>query len=89
MDAMIAIDHLHKQYSDFELNDISLRLKPGEVMGFIGENGAGKTTTIKSILGLIQHEGQIRIFGKPAEQLSEKERGQIELCWTAVTFTIR
>ncbi|WP_302558595.1 ABC transporter ATP-binding protein [Holdemania filiformis] len=77
MDAILSIEHLHKQYSGFELNDLCLQLNPGEVMGFIGENGAGKTTTIKSILGLIRHDGEVRIFGKPFEQLSERERGQI------------
>ena len=65
MDAILSIEHLHKQYSGFELNDLCLQLNPGEVMGFIGENGAGKTTTIKSILGLIRHDGEVRIFGKP------------------------
>ena len=73
MDAILSIEHLHKQYSGFELNDLCLQLNPGEVMGFIGENGAGKTTTIKSILGLIRHDGEVRIFGKPFEQLSERE----------------
>ncbi len=78
MDAILSIEHLHKQYSGFELTrSLSAAESPGEVMGFIGENGAGKTTTIKSILGLIRHDGEVRIFGKPVEQLSERERGQI------------
>lgn len=77
MDAILSIENLHKQYTGFELKDVSFQLRPGEVMGFIGENGAGKTTTIKSILGLVQHQGQVRIFGKPFEKLTEKERGQI------------
>ena len=63
MDAILSIDKLHKQYPDFELKNLSFTLKPGEVMGFIGENGAGKTTTIKALLGLIRSEGQIQIFG--------------------------
>ena len=37
MDAILSIEHLHKQYSGFELNDLCLQLNPGEVMGFIGE----------------------------------------------------
>lgn len=77
MDAILSIDKLHKQYPDFELKNLSFTLKSGEVMGFIGENGAGKTTTIKALLGLIRSEGQIQIFGKPADQLSVEERGQI------------
>ena len=72
MDAILSIEHLHKRYSGFELNEINLRLNSGEVMGFIGENGAGKTTTIKSILSLIRYEGKVRIFGKPFEQLTER-----------------
>ena len=34
------------------LNNVSLSLDEGDVLGFIGPNGAGKTTTIKLILGL-------------------------------------
>ena len=52
MDAILSIDKLHKQYPDFELKNLSFTLKPGEVMGFIGENGAGKTTLIRLICGL-------------------------------------
>lgn len=44
---------------------LSLRLAPGEVMGFLGTNGAGKTTTIKMILGLIPPtEGKVSVFGE-------------------------
>jgi ABC-2 type transport system ATP-binding protein len=32
---------------------VSMRVRPGEVLGFLGHNGAGKTTTIKMICGLI------------------------------------
>ncbi|MFQ8584699.1 MAG: hypothetical protein ACLSA6_20275 [Holdemania massiliensis] len=39
MDTILSIDKLHKQYPDFELKNLSFTLKPGEVMGFIGENG--------------------------------------------------
>jgi branched-chain amino acid transport system ATP-binding protein len=34
--------------------EISLEIKPGEILALIGSNGAGKTTTLKSIVGLIQ-----------------------------------
>ncbi len=46
------------------VNDINLRIRAGEIYGFLGKNGAGKTTTIKMILGLtFPTSGDIRIFG--------------------------
>ncbi len=46
------------------LNNISLTVNSGEIVGFLGPNGAGKTTTIKLILGLLKiAEGKITICG--------------------------
>lgn len=51
-DAPPAVDGLH------------LRVRPGELFGFLGENGAGKTTTIRMLTGLIPpSEGNARIGG--------------------------
>lgn len=60
---MLRIEHLTKQYGDKRaVDDLSLRIKPGEIYGFIGHNGAGKTTTLKSIAGILQFdEGEIYI----------------------------
>ena len=50
----IKLSNLTKQYGDFTaVNDLNLRVKKGEVYGFIGKNGAGKTTTIHMLLSLI------------------------------------
>lgn len=60
----IEITHLSKNYKDFSLNDLSLKLIKGTVMGFVGQNGSGKTTTIKSILNLINTDnGNISVLG--------------------------
>ena len=47
------------------LKHINLNVKPGTIMGLMGENGAGKTTTIKLILDIIKKDsGSIRILGR-------------------------
>lgn len=43
------------------IHDISLNIKPGEIVGLIGPNGAGKTTFMKTILGLTKFTGYISI----------------------------
>jgi len=46
------------------LDDVSMVLERGTVLGLVGQNGAGKTTLIKHILGLLRAEsGSVRVFG--------------------------
>lgn len=61
----IEIKNLTKKFKGFSLDNVSISLPTGCIMGLIGENGAGKTTVIKSVLGLIHPDGgKISIFGK-------------------------
>ncbi|MCM1008353.1 MAG: ABC transporter ATP-binding protein [Ruminococcus flavefaciens] len=61
----IEIKNLTKKFKGFALDNISISLPTGCIMGLIGENGAGKSTVIKSILGIIHpDDGDIKIFGK-------------------------
>jgi len=65
------MDHKHiemrgvrKSYRFFSLDDLSLSLEPGEVMGFVGPNGAGKSTTLRLAMGMIAPDaGEIRVLG--------------------------
>lgn len=46
------------------IDDLNLRIMPGEIYGLLGPNGAGKTTTIKVLLGLLEpNSGSIRVAG--------------------------
>ena len=55
----IEIKNLKKDYQNFALKNVNFSIPEGYVTGFIGRNGMGKTTTIKSILSLIQYQGDI------------------------------
>ena len=62
---MLNISHLTKTYGEKRaVDDLSLRIAPGEIYGFIGHNGAGKTTTLKAVVGIMQFDsGKIEIDG--------------------------
>ncbi len=63
---MLIIEHLTKTYGEKKaVDDLSLRIRPGEIFGFIGHNGAGKSTTLKCAVGILQFDaGTITIGGK-------------------------
>ncbi len=65
MSKILEINNLEKQYGGIKvLNNLSLSLDKGKILGYLGPNGAGKTTTIKILLGLIkQSSGDTKIFG--------------------------
>lgn len=68
MNNAIEIRNLSKTLGDFTLNNISLTLPYGCVMGLVGENGAGKSTTMRLILDIIHKDsGTIEILGKSNE----------------------
>ncbi len=62
----IVIENLTKKYgSQRAVDNISFKVKTGEILGFLGPNGAGKTTTMKMITNYISvEEGDISIGGK-------------------------
>ncbi len=63
---VIEIDHLSVRYNGkLVLKDLNLKIQKGEIVAIVGPNGSGKTTLIRSILGLVSYEGQIRINQQP------------------------
>lgn len=55
------------------VDDVSLRIMPGEVYGLIGPNGSGKSTTMKALLGLVAPTaGHCAIFGKDSVKVDSR-----------------
>jgi ABC-2 type transport system ATP-binding protein len=64
MEFAVETNGLSKFYGDVHAVDsVNLRVKPGEIYGFLGLNGAGKTTTIRALLGMIRpSEGNVKVL---------------------------
>ena len=63
---VLNLDDVNRFYGNFKaLKDVSLRVKSGEIFGYLGPNGSGKTTTIKLLLGLIKpSSGSVIVLGE-------------------------
>jgi ABC-2 type transport system ATP-binding protein len=67
---------LRKRYGKrTAVDDVSLEVAPGEVVGLLGPNGAGKTTVIKMLLGLVHPDaGEVRLLGKAADDPTARSK---------------
>ncbi|MEK3793875.1 ABC transporter ATP-binding protein [Paenibacillus sp. FSL R7-0204] len=89
MNLSLEVTGLTKSYagSGFMLDNVSLAIPNGTIMGFVGENGAGKTTTIKSILNTVQIDsGTIRLLGKEMKDEDTALREDIGVVLDSANF---
>src|ERR1017187_3261475 len=70
-DSMIEVEGLTKRYQEtVAVDDLSFRIAPGMVTGFLGPNGSGKSTTMRMIMGLDAPDaGSALINGRPYRNL--------------------
>ena len=66
MKNIVEVKELTKEYKGIKaVDNLSLEVKEGEILGLLGPNGSGKTTTINCILSLLNYQkGSIKIFDK-------------------------
>lgn len=92
------VDIRHEQLSFFTsagevkaLNDVSIRMKEGEVLGIVGESGSGKSVTAYSIMGLTAQNGRIvggsvEFNGHRIDEMKEKELRKIRGSEVSIIF---
>lgn len=69
--AVMQVKHLSVEN---RLQDISLELQAGEVMGLIGPNGAGKSTLLNAMIGQIENTGEVLLKDKNLHSYSPQQR---------------
>ena len=77
MNYALELSGVTKTYPLFTLDNITLRVPRGTIMGLIGENGAGKTTAMKVLMGITKPDGgTVSLLGEtePARMQKAKER---------------
>lgn len=79
MENIIKIDHLNKSFKNIKaVDDLSLRVKCGELFAFLGVNGAGKSTAINIMCGqLSKDSGSVIINGYDLDREKEKIKREI------------
>lgn len=79
----LVVQNLRKRYqARTVVQDISLKVHSGEVVGLLGPNGAGKTTSFYMIVGLVpSDEGRIILNGKDISRLPIHQRSQMGLSY--------
>ncbi len=76
---MLAADGLSRRFGDVvALDELSLHVAPGEVLGFLGPNGSGKTTALRSILGISEPDsGTVTWKGVPVDAAARRRFGYL------------
>ena len=76
---LIKIEHLYKNFGDVTaVNDLSFKVKRGELFAFLGVNGAGKSTTINVICGQLKKDGgSVEICGTSLDENADEIKRKI------------
>ncbi|TDL98127.1 metal ABC transporter ATP-binding protein [Macrococcus brunensis] len=79
MEPVFEVKHIDYRYPDKKaLQDINLKIYPGDFLAIVGPNGSGKSTLLKLILGILQlQSGEILVNGEPLNQQKSERIGYV------------
>lgn len=70
---MLEVSHVTKRYGkEKACDDVNFHLDPGRITVLLGPNGAGKSTILKSIIGFLKYEGDIKVAGYPNKSVEAR-----------------
>src|SRR4051794_3746027 len=84
MAVMLEVEEVSMSFGGVRaLDNVSLTLSRGEILGLIGPNGAGKTTLFNCITGVLPgYQGHIRYQGQDLRQLKPHQRARLKIART-------
>ncbi|MFJ4233297.1 ATP-binding cassette domain-containing protein [Cellulosimicrobium cellulans] len=76
---LVRVERAERRFGDVAaVDDVSLVVRPGEVVGLLGANGAGKTTLLRMILGLDRLDGgRVEVLGAPPDRAGRRSVGYV------------
>jgi ABC-2 type transport system ATP-binding protein/ribosome-dependent ATPase len=79
MTTLMRADAVTRRFGSFTaVDDVTMHVEPGEVVGLLGANGAGKTTLIRMLLGLLRtSEGSVALLGGPPDRRRRSRLGYV------------
>ncbi|CAM5779525.1 ABC transporter ATP-binding protein [Cellulomonas persica] len=79
MPELVRVEHVTRRFgAHVAVDDVSLSVEPGEIVGLLGANGAGKTTLIRMLLGLTTADaGGLRLLGRVPDRSTRRQVGYV------------
>lgn len=79
MDTLVELENVTRRFGNVAaIEDLTLDLRAGEILGLYGASGSGKTTAIRLILGVhLPTSGTVRVLGVPSHEMTARQRRQV------------